>query len=53
MEVSEVIQGFAPQEVGDAKQSTVMRVVADDVQVKMYRRKTDLERYFQDQPVQR
>jgi hypothetical protein len=50
---SQAIQGFALQNANNVTQSTVMSVVVDEAQAQIHRRKTDLERYFQDQSVQR
>jgi hypothetical protein len=50
---SQAIQGFAMQNANNPNPSTVMSVVVDDAQAQVHRRKTDLERYFQDQSVQR
>jgi hypothetical protein len=50
---SQVIQGFAMQNANNPNQSTVMSVVVDDAKAQLHRRKTDLERYFQDGGQQR
>ena len=50
---SQAIQGFAMQNATNPDQSTVMSVVVNDAKAQIYRRKTDLEKFYQDQLVQR
>lgn len=49
----QAIQGFAMQNANDPDPSTVMSIVVDDAKAQIHRRKTDLEKFYQDQLVQR
>lgn len=52
-QVAQATQGFTTHNANNLDPSTVMSVVVNDPQAQLPRRKTDLERYFQDQSVQR